>query len=108
MAVQKKILRGLRDLRTLSGRVDAGSIPYMGYMKIASLEMERARRGKEKDSALHRIQSIDARFQDIEGEKNKLLLALGERRSMGGPRRMPGPADNAGDPASTEGMRIKY
>jgi hypothetical protein len=120
MAIQKKILRGVRDLRTLSGRVDAGSIPYMGYMKIASLEMERARREKEKDSAMHLIRSIDARFQDIEAEKHRLLsaLALGERgdggsagpvrTSSSGAGRGPTTSSKRMDCAKTGGVRIKY
>jgi hypothetical protein len=118
MAIQKRIPRGLRDLRTLSGRVDAGSIPYRGYMKIACLEMERTRREKEKDSAIHRIRSIDARFQDIEAEKHRLLSALGERddggsagpvqTSSSGAGRGPTTSSKRMDCAKTGGVRIKY
>ena len=108
MAIQKRIPRGLRDLRTLSGRVDAGSIPYRGYMKIACLEMERTRREKEKNSAIHRIRSIDDRFQEIEAEKHRLLSALGERDDGGSAGRRPTTSGKRMDCAKTGGVRIKY
>jgi len=108
MASHKRILRGVRDIRTLSGRVDAGSVPYMGYMKIASLEMERARRLKEKNSALHRIGSIDARFCDIDAEKDRLLRALGDRVAGNSPGRAPSSSARRMDCRTQPGVRIKY
>ncbi len=47
-------------------------------MKLSCLEMEKFRRGKEKNSALNRVKNIDARFRDIEAEKAAILLALNE------------------------------
>ena len=44
-------LRSLKDIRTHSGRVDRVVVPYMAYMKISCLEMEKARRETEKSSA---------------------------------------------------------
>lgn len=81
MDIHKKIIRGLQDLRTLSGRVDRLSSPYRAYLRIACLEMEKARRGKERSSAMQRVQSIDARFNDINAEKDELLQSLGERNN---------------------------
>ena len=46
-------------------------------MRIGALEMERCRRGKEKESAVIRVQNIDARFLEIEAEKAELLEGLG-------------------------------
>lgn len=71
--------RGLQEIRTLSGRVDQASITYRAYLKISCLEMEKARRGKEKEAALERLKNTNARFREIEAEKDKLLKALGER-----------------------------
>lgn len=71
--------RGLRDIRTRSGRVDRVGIPYMAYMNISCLEMEKARREKERLSALGRITSIEKRLREIEVEKDLLLKKLGER-----------------------------
>lgn len=95
MGGPRKILRGLQDVRTLSGRVDKSSDPYLGYMKVSCLEMEKFRRGKERASALHRVQSIDARFREIEAEKAALLQALGGNSGAGGEQK-PAPRQNNG------------
>lgn len=78
MAIQR---RGLQEIRTLSGRVDQASIPYRTYLKISCLEMEKARKGREKQAALGRLKNINARFQEIEAEKDRLLKVLGEQDS---------------------------
>ena len=70
--------RTVKDIRTNSGRVDQISQPYRAFMRISALEMEKARRGMERKSAMERIDQIDARFREIEGEKRVLLGALGE------------------------------
>jgi len=77
MVASKRTLRGLQDIRTLSGMVDQAAIPYRAYMRLSCLEMERLRRGKERESAMHRIGNIDARFGEIEVEKAALLTSLG-------------------------------
>jgi hypothetical protein len=78
MAIAKRNIRGLQDIPTLSGRVDQTSLPYKAYMKIACLEMEKARRGKERESASFRVKNIDARVQQIEDEKAAILQAQAE------------------------------
>jgi septal ring factor EnvC (AmiA/AmiB activator) len=70
--------KGLRDIGTLSGRVDRVSLPYRAFLKISCLEMEKARRTRERDSARQNIAKIDARLQEIEAEKAALLKALQE------------------------------
>ena len=72
----KRIMKGLQNIRTISGRGDDISIPHKAYMKLSVLEMEKYRRGKEKESALERVRNIDQRFQDIEAERQKLILSL--------------------------------
>ena len=79
MAIAKRNIRSLQDVPTLSGRVDQTSLPYKAYMKVACLEMEKVRRGKERESASFRVKNIDARFKEIEDEKAALLLALAKR-----------------------------
>ena len=71
-------VRGLRNLRTLSGRVDKTPAPYRAYMQITCLEMERARRGAERRSAARRVAEIDARISDIEEEKREILRVLAD------------------------------
>jgi hypothetical protein len=79
MSSPKKTIRGLANIRTRSGTRDQVSEPYKAFLRIGSLEMEKARRGKEKESALNRVQNIDARFEEIEAEKSELLEAIGIR-----------------------------
>jgi hypothetical protein len=107
MKPDKKILRGLQDIRTLSGRIDKASVPYKEFMKISCLEMEKFRRGKERESAMHRVNNIDARLRDIEAEKASLLQSLIEKergdatvkaRGISGPEQSPG----------SGGLKLKY
>jgi len=108
MAIQKRNIRGLQDVPTLSGRVDQTSLPYKAYMKVACLEMEKVRRGKERESASFRVKNIDARFKEIEDEKAALLQeAERDKRSPtdgqdSGPRPEPPPPRAAG------GFKLKY
>ncbi|MBI5419293.1 MAG: hypothetical protein HZA60_04325 [Deltaproteobacteria bacterium] len=76
MAITK---RTANDIRTNSGRVDQISVPYRAFMRIGALEMEKARRGLERKSAMQRIKDIDARFREIEAEKAALLETMGGR-----------------------------
>ena len=76
MAVTNENRRGVQDIRTLSGQADQRFLPYKAFLRISCLEMERARRGKERDSALRRVSSIEARFEEIDAEKAALLSGL--------------------------------
>ena len=77
MTIPKRNLRSLQDIPTLSGRVDQVSEPYRAYMRISCLEMEKVRRGKERESAMHRVNNIEERFREIEKEKALLLKRVG-------------------------------
>ncbi|MBI2189181.1 MAG: hypothetical protein HYU37_18950 [Acidobacteria bacterium] len=98
--------KSMRDIKTLAGRVDRIANPYMAYMQITCLEMEKARKGREKESALQRARNIDARLSDIEREKAILLNALAERGAApappGAPGRQPHAAGNGG------GLKVRY
>jgi len=65
--------RGMRDLKCQSARAGGPREPYRAFIAISALEMEKARRGRERESALQRIRMIDARFLEIEAEKASLL-----------------------------------
>ncbi len=105
----KRIMRGVQDIRTLSGRADEGAIPYKAYMKLSILEMEKFRRGKEKTSALERVHHIDQRFRDIEAERQEIMTALeakGIRR-----KRLPGleePPTTMAPRTTTGPFKIRY
>ena len=85
-------IRSVRDIRTYSGRVDTGGVPYLGYLKIGCLEMEKVRREKERDGALARVRNIDSRINDIEVEKSIILSKLNENQA----KRQTMPARNDG------------
>lgn len=106
----KKILRGVQNIKTLSGRVDEGTIPYKAYMKLSILEMEKFRRGKERASALERVRDIDQRFKEIEAEKQEIITAL-EAQGIRH-RRLPGLEElpTTAAPRTTTGrpFKIKY
>jgi hypothetical protein len=105
----KRIMKGVQDIRTLSGRSDEGTIPYKAYMKLSILEMEKFRRGKEKQSALERVHHIDQRFLDIEGERQKILTSLESkgvrRRQLTGQEK---PLATAAPRTTTGPFKIRY
>lgn len=70
-------IRGLQDIRTVAGRVDQTFKPYKAFLRISCLELEAARMNKERDSILQRLQSIEARLQEMEAEKCRLLESVG-------------------------------
>ncbi|MGA7579444.1 MAG: hypothetical protein ACLQUW_05075 [Desulfobaccales bacterium] len=79
------IRKNLRDIPTLSGRVDRVSLPYRAYLKISCLEMEKARRTRERFAALKTMDKIDIRLQEIEKEKAALLLMMEQPSGVAAP-----------------------
>jgi hypothetical protein len=98
--------RGLKNIRTLSGRVDPRALSYRAYMRITCLEMEKVRRGAERRSAAQRIGEIDARLREIEKEKQDLLGAVhaGPKASS----RLPGIEVKPTPYRRAAGFRIRY
>lgn len=76
MARPTRSIRGVQDIRTISGKPDIVNEPYRAYMRITALEMEKARKTKEKESALDRVRTIESRVKEIEAEKASLLAIL--------------------------------
>jgi len=98
--------RTVKDIRTNSGRVDQISQPYRAFMRISALEMEKARRGMERKSAMQRIHQIDARFLEIGSEKKVLLEALSgqDQKTL-----MDSGSEPEGEPRQAlTGFQIKY
>jgi hypothetical protein len=69
--------RGLQDIRTMSERISDADNPQRKYLALAMLELERARRNKEKLSASQRVANIDQRLADITAAQSELLAAAG-------------------------------
>jgi len=79
--------RGLKNIRTLSRRVDERAQSHRTYMQITCLEMEKSRRGAERRTTSVRLAEIDARMHEIEVEKQKLFQSLdGPRPAVAAPR----------------------
>jgi hypothetical protein len=79
----------LQNLRTFAGKGGDEFNPYKAYLRIGCLEMEKARRQAEKDSAMQRISSIDERFREIDAEMGGLLRSLAEHGRRGQQPRSP-------------------
>ena len=91
--------RSLRDVKTHAGAVGTGSKSKSRHavcLKIAMLELEKARLGTEKQNALSRVLGIDSRLQEID-EQARGLVRLLERDGADGatvPRVAQGSAEN--------------
>ena len=103
MSIPKTTIRGVQSIRTKTGTVPGHFVAHEAYMRITCLEMEKARRAKERESAMVRVRSIDARFKEMEAEKAALLAALDERTAD----RLPS-ARQCGPGAEDNGFKIKY
>jgi hypothetical protein len=106
MAIPKKNIRGLQNIRSHSGRGDQVSEPYKVFLRIGSLEMEKARRGKEKESAMLRVKVINERFQEIDSEKAELLKELDLRNPIAVGMDATGKKSTPG--RTTGGFKISY
>ncbi|ABM03535.1 hypothetical protein Ping_1751 [Psychromonas ingrahamii 37] len=73
---KKNALRGLADIRTLSGCGTSGQEAYQMYLKRGVLEMEKLRRQKEKNSALERVRNINYRLMAIDADIDFLCQSL--------------------------------
>ncbi|MBM9521227.1 hypothetical protein JWG39_15510 [Desulforhopalus vacuolatus] len=115
----KNSIRSVKDIRTHSGSIDQAAIPYKAYMRISCLEMERARRLKEKKQTMARVDLIDSRIEEIEAEKQALKNELaqieeGIPSSDSQPQkkksnsRQVGSAAVHSDDSGTEGFKISY
>ena len=99
--------KGVKNIRTLSGRVDQVSLPYRIYMQITCLEMERARRDRERKSATQRIMEIDARLGEIDKAKQELLQAV-STNGKGLPAHLPGLDVKPTIRRGSGGFKIRY
>ncbi|HLA85594.1 MAG TPA: hypothetical protein VJL29_12445 [Thermoguttaceae bacterium] len=75
--MKSKTIRGLQEIRTMSERISQTDNPQRKYLTLAMLELEKARRGKERISASQRVENIDRRVAEIQ-EEQACLLAVAE------------------------------
>ena len=74
-----RTIKGLRTIRTMAGRVNPLFVPHQAHLQVACLEMEKARRTTERNSASRRMAEIDARLRAIEAEEAALVQRLADR-----------------------------
>lgn len=60
-------------------------MPHQLYMRLTCLEMERHRRGIEREAALTRVRICDERSRDIDEEMGEIKEELRRRRMLGDP-----------------------
>jgi hypothetical protein len=111
--VLKKSARGVQGIRTLGGMSAERKLPHQAYLRIACLEMERFRKGQERQSAMRRVESIDSRCAQITSEQTTLMSSLGvagigpRRETTAAPKTHEEPSGPP--PASgTSGFTIRY
>ena len=101
MTIPKRAIRGAQDIRTRTGPVTGHFVAHEAYMRITCLEMERARRENERESAMCRVRNVDARFKEIDAERAALLGALDEQNRAGSARATK-------ETHSEDGFKIRY
>ena len=74
--IPSKTQRSLSVLRALSGNASKAMAPHAAYMKITTLELEKLRLNKARQHALRRVEEIEARLRELEGQKAALLSAM--------------------------------
>lgn len=93
MAPYRRPERGLNDLKTLTGRSDTRIPAHKAYLRISFLELERARRMQEMRTAKDRVDTMRARFREIDSEIADILAKLNgagpPARPVEAPRRAP-------------------
>ena len=103
--MKSKPIRGLQEIRTMSERISQTDNPQRKYLTLAMLELEKARRNKERQSARQRVANIDRRVEEIEEEQTGLLAAaeaeLAESSSADG-------SDANGDSEAEQGFNVTY
>jgi hypothetical protein len=98
--------RGVQDIRTMSERISDVDNPQRKYLTLAMLELERARRSKERQSASQRVRNIDQRLADISAEQTELLAAAEAELESSPTDRQKQASDS--DTASAGGFKISY
>lgn len=112
--------RTLGDIKTVAGRSsNKNQRRYASYFQLGALELERYRRGLERDAAQGRIDGINQRLGEIDGEMQGLLVEAGaegvQRPTKKGERaRVGSRSETRGTVTSNEptgqprGLRIRY
>ena len=113
MPVLRKIARGVQDIRTHAGMSSEKKKPRQTCLRIACLEMEKFRRGQERQCAMRRVESIDSRCGEISAEQAVLMQTVAQnvkcRPAAVTPNPVPGRDSREPSISSPgEGFKIRY
>ncbi|MDQ7780345.1 MAG: hypothetical protein RDV41_11670 [Planctomycetota bacterium] len=72
--------RGVQHIRTHTGKAHCANAPHVAYLRIACLELEKARRCNERESASRRVADIDARVSEIEKDTATIIRDIDHAR----------------------------
>ncbi|MEM7629575.1 MAG: hypothetical protein AAF995_01000 [Planctomycetota bacterium] len=76
--------RGLQDIRTLAGRPSGPGQQQRLFMRLCTLEIERARQAEGKRVAAQRAQVAAERLDKLDTEITEILEQIGQRRGVSG------------------------
>ncbi len=85
MPAPKRIIRGVKDIRTRSGTPDQVIVPYKAYMAITALEMEKFRRETERDNLIAPLEQRQCPPADGRIGKSGPACSVWARRRAEGP-----------------------
>ena len=97
MGVRARGASALKTLAAVRGSGVHSNERHVHHFQIASLELERSRRARERQAAVSRIATLDARLLEIDALIRRHQEALGGAGGGGGagqPRRETRPAAN--------------
>jgi hypothetical protein len=77
MRAKPKRLDGIKSLASLLGSGTHSNERHVHQFQLASLELERARRTREREATVRHIAGLDARLVEIDGHIRRHLDALG-------------------------------
>lgn len=105
--------KGTQEIKTHSSILGSGAHSnerHVHQFQLASLELERTRRGREKKAALRRIADIDARLAEIDVLIRRHQEALGVTCGAGGdaPAAERAVPQNNADTASEKRRVLRY
>lgn len=101
--------RGVSQIKTLAAIRGSGvhaNERHVHQFQIASMELEKSRRLRERQAAMNRVSNIDARLIEIEALIQKHQAALGVAGVTNGPHDPPMPETKAG--ANEKRRTLRY
>jgi hypothetical protein len=99
--------KGVHDVPTMTDRVSGAEEPQRKFIKLAILELEKVRRGKENRRARERASELEGRLEEIEEEQADLLRTARVLHGAGR-RAVPAPHAERSRSQSTTDFTITY